>query len=62
MKMEFDYSGILAGKDEQGLADLIEGADRDNVTARLVIARNDMIKAMAQHKLIGLQLQQAERE
>lgn len=62
MKMKFDFESVLAGKDESGLTDLIAEADRDNATARLVIARNDTIKAMAQHRLIALQLQQAERE
>lgn len=62
MEMIFDFEGILAGKDEQGLTELIAEADRDNALARVVIARNDTIKAMAQHRLIGLQLQQAERE
>jgi hypothetical protein len=62
MKMEFDYAGILAGKGEQGLKELIIEADRDNALARAVIARNDQIKAMCQHRLIGLQVQQAECE
>ncbi|MFM0000198.1 hypothetical protein PQR57_04120 [Paraburkholderia dipogonis] len=62
MKIKFDFESILAGKDESGLTDLIAEADRDNATARLVIARNDTIKAMAQHRLIALQLYQAERE
>ncbi len=62
MEQIFYFVDVLAGKDEQGLADLIAGAERDNATACLVIARNDTIKAMAQRRLIALQLQQAERE
>ncbi|MCX5538349.1 hypothetical protein M3A49_02345 [Paraburkholderia sp. CNPSo 3076] len=60
--MEFDFEGILAGKDEHSLTELIAEADRDNALARLVIARNDQIKAMAQLRLIGMQLQGAEVE
>ncbi|WMY06769.1 hypothetical protein [Paraburkholderia phenoliruptrix] len=63
MRLEFDYSGVLAGKnDEQSLRELIMEADRDNAVARMVIARNDTIKAMAEHKLIGLALEAAEVE
>ncbi|MFM0494241.1 hypothetical protein [Paraburkholderia caledonica] len=62
MKMEFDYASILASKGEQGLKELIIEAERDNALARDVIARNDRVKAMCQHRLIGLQVQQSECE
>ncbi|MEX3998036.1 hypothetical protein AB4Y38_03935 [Paraburkholderia sp. EG285A] len=62
MKLEFDFEGILTGKNEESLNELIAEADRDNALARLVIARNDQIKAMAQLRLIGMQLQGAEVE
>jgi len=62
MKLAFDYLGILVGKDERGLKDLIAEADRDNALARIVIARNDTLKAMAEHKLIGFALAEAEIE
>lgn len=62
MDFMFDFDGVLAGKDEEGLKELIAEADRDNATARMVIARNDTIKGMAQHRLISLQMQDAERE
>jgi hypothetical protein len=47
---------------ETALNDLVSAVDADNVSHRAAIARNDQIKAMAQHKLIGLQLAEAERE
>ncbi|WP_234745289.1 hypothetical protein [Burkholderia sp. WTPI3] len=40
------------------LYELIKQADRDNARMRTEIARNDQIKASAQHRLIGLQLQE----
>lgn len=47
---------------ETELNDLVSAVDTNNVSHRAAIARNDQIKAMAQHKLIGLQLAEAERE
>ncbi len=47
---------------ETALNDLVSAVDADNVSHRAAIARNDQIRAMAQHKLIGLQLSDAERE
>ena len=47
---------------ETALNDLVSAVDADNVSHRAAIARNDQIRAMAQHKLIGLQLSEAERE
>jgi hypothetical protein len=47
---------------ETELNDLVAAVNADNVSHRAAIARNDQIRAMAQHKLIGLQLAEAERE
>jgi hypothetical protein len=47
---------------EAELNNMVSAVDADNVGHRAAIARNDQIKAMAQHKLIGLQLADAERE
>ena len=47
---------------ETELNGLIAAVNADNVSHRAAIARNDQIRAMAQHKLIGLQLAEAERE
>lgn len=47
---------------ETELNDMVSAVNADNVSHRAAIARNDQIKAMAQHKLIGLQLADAERE
>ncbi|AXF14581.1 hypothetical protein [Paraburkholderia caledonica] len=62
MEMTFEVEGLIAGKDEKTLTEIIAAAQRDNSTARLVIARNDLIAAAAQHRLIAIQLQEAERE
>ena len=47
---------------ETEINNMVSAVDADNVRHRAAIARNDQIKAMAQHKLIGLQLADAERE
>jgi hypothetical protein len=47
---------------ETELNNMVSAVDADNVRHRAAIARNDQIRAMAQHKLIGLQLAEAERE
>ena len=62
MEMKFEVEGLLAGKDEKALTEIIAAIQLDNSTARLVIARNDLIVAAAQHRLIAMQLQDAERE
>ena len=62
MEMTFEVEGLLAGKNGKALTEIIAAAQRDNSTARLVIARNDLIAAAAQHRLIAMQLREAERE
>ncbi|MGQ7938247.1 hypothetical protein [Paraburkholderia sp. D1E] len=62
MEMTFEIDGLLSGKDEKALNEIIAAAHRDNSTARLVIARNDLITAAALHRLIAMQLQEAERQ
>ncbi|MGF6771119.1 hypothetical protein P3T18_003598 [Paraburkholderia sp. GAS199] len=62
MKMTFEIDGLLSGKDEKALTEIIAAAQRDNSMARLVMARNDLIAIAAQHRVIAMQLQDGERE
>jgi len=53
---------LLETLTEAELSALVAAVSADNVSHRAAIARNDQIRAMAQHKLIGLQLADSERE
>ncbi|CAB3746424.1 hypothetical protein [Paraburkholderia humisilvae] len=53
---------IVADMNELQLRGIIEAAKRDTRMHESAIAANNIIQAAAEHKLIGMQLAQAERE
>lgn len=56
------YFEVAAGLSEMELHTLIHATAIDNGRLRAIIARNDAIRAIAQHRLIGIALAEGECE
>jgi hypothetical protein len=55
-------SNLVSHMNEQQLRGIIEAAKHDTRTHEAAIAANTIIQALAEHRLIGLELADGERE